>query len=216
MHRSRPAKVSAPRVAALIGALFGCLATSTLAQDEAPLREFTVEVIVFENLSASTEEHWNYVPSSDRSDAADSDKRRELAALRFQVADSLTLDDIFTKMRQSRDYRPLVHTAWTQPGYSEATAPPLPLDRVTRLPRNLSGEITLHLSRYLHLNVDLTLAANRSAGADQSQLLLNERPMYRLQESRRMRSGDLHFFDHPKFGVLARIQPVETPATDGG
>jgi hypothetical protein len=32
-----------------------------------------------------------------------------------------------------------------------------------------------------------------------------------LREQRRMRSGELHYLDHPKFGVLARIDPVQAP-----
>ena len=29
-----------------------------------------------------------------------------------------------------------------------------------------------------------------------------------LREQRRMRSGELHYLDHPKFGVLARVDPI--------
>jgi len=32
-----------------------------------------------------------------------------------------------------------------------------------------------------------------------------------LDESRRMRSSELHYLDHPKLGVLVRIEPVEPP-----
>jgi hypothetical protein len=33
-------------------------------------------------------------------------------------------------------------------------------------------------------------------------------PHYRLVTSRQARSGELHYFDHPAFGVLVRITPV--------
>jgi hypothetical protein len=32
-----------------------------------------------------------------------------------------------------------------------------------------------------------------------------------LQESRRMRSGELHYLDHPKLGILVRMEPVTMP-----
>ena len=35
-----------------------------------------------------------------------------------------------------------------------------------------------------------------------------------LRQSRRMRSGELHYLDHPRLGVLARITPVEPPLQD--
>jgi len=38
-----------------------------------------------------------------------------------------------------------------------------------------------------------------------------EKRVYRLQESRRMRSNELHYLDHPLIGVLVKIVPVEIP-----
>jgi hypothetical protein len=38
-------------------------------------------------------------------------------------------------------------------------------------------------------------------------------PQYRLMTTRRVTSGELHYFDHPAFGVLMRITPV--PVQDG-
>jgi hypothetical protein len=32
---------------------------------------------------------------------------------------------------------------------------------------------------------------------------------YRIQEDRIFRSGELRYFDHPKFGVLAKVSRVE-------
>lgn len=32
-----------------------------------------------------------------------------------------------------------------------------------------------------------------------------------MNESRRMRSGEIHFLDHPKFGVLVTIEPTDPP-----
>jgi hypothetical protein len=35
--------------------------------------------------------------------------------------------------------------------------------------------------------------------------------LFRLTESRRMRSRELHYFDHPLFGVMVEVRPVELP-----
>ena len=37
---------------------------------------------------------------------------------------------------------------------------------------------------------------------------------YRITEDRIFKSGDLRYFDHPKFGVLAKITRVEEPEVD--
>jgi hypothetical protein len=34
-----------------------------------------------------------------------------------------------------------------------------------------------------------------------------------LDERRRLRSEELHYLDHPKFGVLVRIDPIEPNET---
>ena len=41
-----------------------------------------------------------------------------------------------------------------------------------------------------------------------------QQAVYRLQQSRRMRSKKLHYIDHPKLGVLIKIMPVEIPQKD--
>lgn len=37
---------------------------------------------------------------------------------------------------------------------------------------------------------------------------------FELKQSRRMRSKEVHVFDHPYFGVIANIIPVERVITD--
>jgi hypothetical protein len=110
--------------------------------------------------------------------------------------------------------------------------PPPPL----RTP--LDGTATLGLQRYLYLTLDLVLlppdlppdlAASASLRGDAAQLApppvdpsdpaaLAAAPQpfggFRLTETRRMRSKELHYFDHPMFGVVALVTPRPAPALD--
>jgi len=36
-------------------------------------------------------------------------------------------------------------------------------------------------------------------------------PDIRLKQQRRMRSKEIHYFDHPRFGVVALITPYKSP-----
>jgi hypothetical protein len=36
----------------------------------------------------------------------------------------------------------------------------------------------------------------------------NETVVYRLNESRRIKVSETHYFDHPKFGALVRVSPA--------
>jgi hypothetical protein len=79
--------------------------------------------------------------------------------------------------------------------------------------------VRVHLSRFLHIALDLTYqassaAAPASGGANDGLDEIVLAPRYRLTASRSVRSNELHYFDHPAFGVLVRVTPV--PAPDGG
>lgn len=102
-------------------------------------------------------------------------------------------------------------------GDAAATATPAP----TAMPR-LDGVVELTVLRYLHLDVDLLFRGpptTPSTNSDNSTGgffgIAPPKPqvqIYRLSESRRMRSGELHYFDHPMFGVLALVTPYNPPA----
>ncbi|MDX1434303.1 MAG: CsiV family protein, partial [Gammaproteobacteria bacterium] len=101
----------------------------------------------------------------------------------------------------------------------------------------LDGTLRLHRARYLHVRVDLLYyrppvgppaapaASARGTPAAQTlpdstdaalleQLLaeeLREPTLFRLTQSRRMRSGETHYLDHPLFGALIQVRPLERP-----
>ena len=108
-------------------------------------------------------------------------------------------------------------------------------------PERLTGTLRLRRGRYLHLDVDLVYrepvweaseaSAPAEAGidtliggtepampAEQAEPATAPLPLepvlreVRMTQSRRMRSGELHYLDHPRFGVLVLVTPYEPPA----
>ena len=91
-----------------------------------------------------------------------------------------------------------------------------PLSSFVTPPVGLEGDLTLYLSRYLHLAVNLQLDAPvEEISFDYDNYNFEEiTPItypvhYRMEEDRIFRNGELLYFDHPKFGVLAKIVRVE-------
>ncbi|MBF0220032.1 MAG: hypothetical protein HQL49_10980 [Gammaproteobacteria bacterium] len=81
----------------------------------------------------------------------------------------------------------------------------------SRNPSYFDGIVTLTLSRFLHLHVDLTyLRANNSGGTvSEVDNLTNVNQGYpHMKDSRRMRSNETHYIDHPLLGIIARITPL--------
>ena len=117
-----------------------------------------------------------------------------------------------------------MHFGWTQPAFPEEETPPIDLTLVGEPPEGLAGTFTLYLSRYLHLVVDLALDAPAEfeeeviddddffSFGDARREYGDALPIrFRIQDDRIFKNGDLRYFDHPRFGVLAKITRVEEP-----
>lgn len=135
-----------------------------------------------------------------------------------------SLGGIWTRFRNSRNYRPLYHVAWRQQVVDPDEAQKLyiylpPTDGSPPGPDNpplLEGYLKIGVKRYLHVETDLTLRQPVAAGdnaAGQAGGFLGE-PMfksYRMHEQSRMRSGKLQYLDHPVLGVLVQAEKYELP-----
>lgn len=133
--------------------------------------------------------------------------------------DELKLGVEYRKLRAISAYEPLVHVGWVQPGLPETDAVPIDLGTLGIL--NPRGTVRVHLSRFLHITLDLTYqakgsaapAATATAGDGLDEIVLA--PQFRLQATRSARSNELHYFDHPAFGVLVRVTPVPAEVSGG-
>ena len=148
----------------------------------------------------------------------------------FTVLDpaDYTLDDVYARLVRLDAYRPMMRAAWVQPTVPEEETVPLKLRRIGDPPLRLNGTVSLYLNNYLHLVVDMALEekqAVRPGASEQRARAFGDRRndrffgfnsatyappvFYRIQEDRIVRNGELRYYDHPKFGVLAKISRVE-------
>ena len=85
----------------------------------------------------------------------------------------------------------------------------------------LDGYIKIILSRYLHAEFNLTYTTNIPVGStriltaanlddDQLEATLPQQIVYHLMESRKMRSKEVHYIDHPVLGVIILATPFES------
>ena len=145
--------------------------------------------------------------------------------------DEYSMGEILDRLDRLDVYEPVMHFGWAQSTWPEHDREPIELSRFAEPPEGLEGELTLYLSRFLHLVVDLQLdePGTQVAATDDSMVsygdyrTLNEfrqppAPVrYHIEEDRIFKSGELRYFDHPKFGVLAQVSRVEEQeAEDGG
>ena len=79
----------------------------------------------------------------------------------------------------------------------------------------IDGTIRLRTTRFLHVDVDIayfpekflqTLRSQKQSAVNPEQLLVNRNADYvRLTETRKIKLNELHYFDHPLFGVLLQV-----------
>ena len=128
----------------------------------------------------------------------------------------LSMLDIARKFALLDVYETIMHFGWTQVTIPEEEPLPIELRVFGNPPAGLDGQFTLYLSRFLHLIVDLELEApgqSRTFFGDEPDPY-EQRTYYRIQEDRIFKSGDIRYFDHPRFGVVARITRVEETQED--
>lgn len=156
----------------------------------------------------------------------------EQTGLKVLDPSAYVLDKIYDKLVALDAYTPLMRTAWIQETLEKDLTTPIKLRRLGNSPLRLNGTVTLYLSRYLHLVVDLALD-EKTARPDPYDSAPDSAPSYgdnrgqsdyafgyeqdpqsapihyRIVEDRIVRNGELRYYDHPKFGVLAKITRVE-------
>lgn len=209
MHVRQTMAVTRAIVAAMLA--FAMLLGPTSAQQvvsEVP--HYDVEIIIFRHLSSeATDELWTLelsrsegldIPAEDATpfDPPAQSTERMTQTFPALAAGRMKLTAIEEALRRSRNYRPLAHFGWTQPGFARDSAPSISIDDFVPASSGVTGEIALSRGRYLHLTLNLAFSPPEGSG---------ER--YLLRQSRRMRSNERHYIDHPKFGVIAVITPAE-------
>ena len=113
-----------------------------------------------------------------------------------------------TKTRLQRSgYRIVGHGMWFQPVPDRDAPVPLLLQLGGQTATGLyevEGTISMTRGRYLHLDVQLWMN-------EQGSLVGKRNNFIELRESRRMRSREVHYLDHPAFGMLVRVVPADVP-----
>lgn len=116
--------------------------------------------------------------------------------------DSFLQPTITSLLEKDGHYRVLAYLRWVQTVDAKSIAKPI---RVTSInPGELEGTIRFFMSRHLHLDVNLVLRETVAAAG--SEPATN---MYQINEQRKIKTQETHYFDHPRLGVLVRVMPLE-------
>ncbi|MEX0975975.1 MAG: CsiV family protein [Woeseia sp.] len=138
--------------------------------------------------------------------------------LRLLESDQYAMQDIYRKLASLDAYRPIMHTAWQQTTHDKERSPALQLRALGNPPSGLDGTVTLYQGRFVHMQVDLSLDAagndppssSVATVSDHEDSLFRPPVRYQITEDRIMRQGEIRYFDHPRFGLIAKVTRTET------
>jgi len=177
------------RLQIIIMAVFSALAGPGVAAEN----RYQVEVIIFEHLimndggeiwpEKDERPQWDNALAIFR-DANDS-RFTPLSSSRYKMS------GIYRVLRSSQAYRPILHLAWEQAGLPSSRARPV---YIAGDNGQVEGTLKLEQSRFLHIEMDLVYPFGNSAGQ-----------YARLQERRRLKLKELHYFDNPVFGAVVQV-----------
>ena len=146
---------------------------------------YQVEMIVFQRWSDAQGERFGALNNQGVRHAAVGD-----VASRAAGRTSWRLEGAAAKLT-NKGYKVLFHQAWRQTAGGRSSNAWYSVDGPS-----LRGVVRLSRGRYLHLDTDLTVGGIRA------------------RDHRRMRSRELHYIDHPRIGILIRVD-VHAPGSAG-
>jgi hypothetical protein len=185
-----------------------------MAESPAEPREFEIELLVFQNLVANDGgEIWPIDYSEWFEEFEDEPAKNDPATTKINwlPEKAYRLSAERNALGRSSQYRPIAYFAWRQDVLDRTQAVPMELPGEDDNTGNtyVDGSVRVAVERYLHLYLNLQL--HTPVNDEQLELLEYDIPEFRLTEHRRMRSKEVHYFDNPRFGVIALITPYEPP-----
>ncbi len=154
-------------------------------------------------------------------------------------AEEYILKSVASRLQQSGQYQVIKHIAWRQPMADKNDALPIQIqagrDFTASFPERayrqvefsdtgainaskssdkiyeLEGTINVVITRYIHVYSDMVYRLPRTNPSVADDAMHRQQVLvdYSVNSHRRMRSGELHYIDHPLVGILVEATPIE-------
>lgn len=179
----------------------GMISVAAQMNDE---KTYLIEVIVFENTgpdSADNELFGRRFEMDLDEPTPTGDPQIEEPGLSF--VQTGTLGKIVADLRDSARYNLLTQSAWIQPAISKNDAPVVSIgDQST-----LSGQARFYSRKLLFIELELRFNQPLKNIPDTTVPYSSryyQTPVYVIEETRRLKLNEIHYFDHPRFGALVK------------
>jgi hypothetical protein len=122
--------------------------------------------------------------------------------------EAMLLNNTYNKLVRNSNYQPLLHVSWIQPARSNQVNRGVHLGVTGNNGTDvLNGILKIQRGHYLHLLMDMEYMPGEVSRTHEDQF--SEPAIYRIKEKRRFRLNEVHYLDHPKFGIIVTVKPLE-------
>ncbi|WP_173291327.1 CsiV family protein [Thiosulfativibrio zosterae] len=193
------------------------LATMASDKNSQPYPKYQVELLIFETTAIRgwTEETWPLIDTD-----IDLDGSVPAEPLNDKY---LMLASQAKKLKPEIGYKILMHQAYAVYGLPEEKATRISFENYpeTEWTSKVKGDFLFYKSRYPHIDVEFQVdkaipsRVRDDLGKQQKMEIVEPMvgmpPVWRfyLKESRKVLKDEIHYIDHPLFGALVKVQPVE-------
>ena len=167
--------------------LTGILILAMVAHSAGAAGRYQIELVIFVQHMASTE-----LFEQTQSQINWPDRVDDLSAYAEVSSGDRMLDRAYGALSRSAGYRPLMHVSWIQDIDANKIGDAV---RIQGAHGSIDGFVRVQRGQYLRLIIDLEYQPDAHR-------------YYRLHEKRRIKFNETHYFDHPKFGVIAKVRPL--------
>jgi len=180
---------------------------------------YQVEMIVFEHLIPdSSGELWNAGNVPDYSNAIELVTGPDGSnAFKMLPSSRHKLGGVNKVLKLSSEYRPVYHVAWQQPELTKSRAKKV---HIKNPEARINGTVNLRGGHLLHLDLDISyfidlytesVTSFTEEGSEEVVMedIIMTGTYAQMKETRRIKLNELHYFDHPLFGVLMRVTRLE-------
>lgn len=182
---------------------------------------YQIEIIVFSHLSeqAIDSEQWPSVHPPNFSHAGviqllDKNQKARLSnQYRLLSKNQFGLLKENQLLQKKPGYQVLLHLIWQQKVQTPEQAKPIHIYNDFTQTNHLNGTITIGVKKYFDVHVNLFLGVPVSKLIELSKTsyfrnLSGKIAYFHLLQTRRMRSDELNYIDHPLYGVLIKIKRI--------
>ncbi len=196
---------------------------------------YQVEVVIFDRLYPNLDgEQWQneeYKPRENMVELEPSDSNQGRIPFMVLEKSRNRLGGIYQYFKLSSEFRPLIHLSWQQPATKrrssrfvhlqrlegDASVPvatteePEFLEEIIFPDRIVDGSIRIRSGFYLHADIDLSYFKQLPPEnkiirtGEESFNDATEKTVIKLKETRKMKLNEIHYFDHPMFGVILQV-----------